>query len=41
MERTANEFGVEHKQISSVSAMRLICDTWVWYSIASAEAIPT
>jgi hypothetical protein len=41
MERTADDFGVEPKQISFVSAMRLICDTWVWCSIASPGAIPT
>ena len=28
-------------QISFVSSMRLICDTWIWCSIASAGAIPT
>jgi Insertion element 4 transposase N-terminal/Transposase DDE domain len=41
MERTADDLGVEPTQISFVSAMRLICDTWVWCSIASAGAIPT
>lgn len=41
MERTADDFGVEPRQISFVSAMRLVCDTWVWCSIASAGAIPT
>ena len=41
MERTADDFGVEPTQISFVSAMRLVCDTWVWCSIASAGAIPT
>jgi hypothetical protein len=40
MERTADDLGVEPTQISFVSAMRLICDTWVWCSIASAGAIP-
>lgn len=34
MERTADDFGVEPRQISFVSAMRLVCDTWVWCSIA-------
>jgi hypothetical protein len=29
MERTADDLGVEPTQISFVSAMRLICDTWV------------
>jgi len=41
MERTADDLGVEPTQISFVSSMRLICDTWVWCSIASAGAIPT
>jgi hypothetical protein len=41
MERTADDLGVEPTQISFVSAMRLICDTWVWCSIASPGAIPT
>jgi hypothetical protein len=40
-ERTADDLGVEPTQISFVSSMRLICDTWVWCSIASAGAIPT
>jgi hypothetical protein len=40
MERTADDLGVEPTQISFVSAMRLVCDTWVWCSIASAGAIP-
>ena len=41
MERTADDLGVEPTQISFVSSMRLICDTWIWCSIASAGAIPT
>lgn len=40
MERTADDLGVEPTQISFVSAMRLVCDTWVWCSIASSGAIP-
>jgi hypothetical protein len=40
MERTADDLGVEPTQISFVSAMRLICDTWIWCSIASPGAIP-
>jgi hypothetical protein len=41
MERTADDLGVEPTQISFVSAMRLVCDTWMWCSIASPGAIPT
>lgn len=40
MERTADDLGVEPTQISFVSALRIICDTWSWCAIASPGALP-
>jgi hypothetical protein len=40
MESTADALGVEPTQISFVSALRIICDTWSWCAIASPGALP-
>ena len=40
MERVAAAAKVEPTRISFVSAMRLICDEWLWCAIASPGAIP-
>jgi hypothetical protein len=40
MERVAEEADVEPTRISFVSALRLICDEWLWCAIASPGAIP-
>jgi hypothetical protein len=40
MERVATAAKVEPRRISFVGAMRLICDEWLWCSIASPGAIP-
>jgi hypothetical protein len=40
MKRVADEAGVEPTRISFVSALRLICDEWMWCAIASPGAIP-
>jgi len=40
MERVADEAGVEPTRISFVAALRLVCDEWLWCSIASPGAIP-
>ena len=40
MERIADEAGVEPTRISFVAAYRLICDEWLWSTVASPGAIP-
>lgn len=40
MERVADQAKVVPSRISFVSAMRLICDEWLWCAIASPGAIP-
>lgn len=40
MERIADEAGVEPARISFVTALRFICDEWLWCAIASPGAIP-
>jgi hypothetical protein len=40
IERTAADLGVEPTQISFVTALRIICDTWSWCAIASPGALP-
>src|SRR6266478_1577599 len=40
MERVATAAKVEPARISFVSAMRMICDEWLWCAIASPGAIP-
>ena len=40
MQRVADDAGVEPTRISFVAALRLICDEWLWCSIATPGAIP-
>jgi hypothetical protein len=40
MERTAERHDVAPTQISFVTSMRIICDTWKWCAVASPGALP-
>ena len=40
MERTADDLGVEPTRISFVAALRIVCDTWMWCTVASPGALP-
>src|SRR5206468_1824383 len=40
MERTADRHDVAPTQISFVTSMRIICDTWMWCAVASPGALP-